>query len=348
MRRSLSVILCFLLSVIYSGCGRKGVLQEPVPKAPQKVVDLGVIQRGDKLFFSWTNPESYLDGRRIEIVKTEIRGIEDKGTQKSFEPGKSRFSTLSRLLTEMNIGRVEIKDSRAILSLDANKALGRKFIFGLRLRGKKGGWSEFSNLVELTPVLLPLPPGELEAVCFEDRIHLGWKVPDYSTDGKTPATIDGFNVYRSEGSGFQRINQELINSTSYEDRNFSFGQSYQYVVRAVSGAEPEVKESDDSAEVRIVPRDIFPPEPPSEIQAVVSGDGVRLVWLANAENDFDGYRVYRMQESEAEPTLLNSELLRMPVFSDGSVEKNALYVYSITSVDKSGNESQPGKVQVRT
>jgi hypothetical protein len=348
MKKSLPVVLCFLLSVIYSGCGRKGVLQEPVPKVPQKVEDFAVIQRGGRLFFSWTNPESYLDGSQLEIMKAEIRALEDKGTQKSLEPGKTQFSRLSRLLTELNIGQVEIKDSRAILSLNVDRALGRRFIFGLRLRGKKGDWSDFSNLVELTPVVLALPPEELRAECFEDRIYLGWQLPDYSIDRKTPVVINGFNIYRSEDHDFQKINPDIVEKPAYEDRNFSFGQTYNYLVRAVCGTGADLRESEDSAAVQITPQDIFPPAPPAEVQAVVSQDGVSLVWRANGENDFDGYRVYRMKEGETEPTLLSSVLLRMPVFSDGSVEKNTLYVYSITSVDKSGNESQPGKIQVRT
>jgi hypothetical protein len=348
MKKSLLAILSCFLFVFYAGCGRKGVLQEPVPKLPKKVEDFTVIQRGGRIFFSWTNPVSYIDGSPLEIVKIEIRALEFSGAESSHGPGKAEFSRQGRLLSDLKIGQLQTNNNRAILNLDLGKTIGQKFVFGLRVKGRKGDWSEFSNLVELAPLLLPLPPEGLKTECFENRIVLSWQPPDYFADRKSRAIIIGFNIYRSTEGDFQKLNASVVDKPVFEDRNFSFGQTYRYLVRAVSGNESDLRESEDSEILGITPRDIFPPEPPAEVQAIVSGDGIRLSWLPNQENDLAGYRVYRLKEGESRPLLLTAELLPNPVFYDSSVEKNCLYVYSITSVDKSGNESPPGKIQVRT
>lgn len=348
MKKFLLAFFACLLITFCSGCGRKGPLQEPVPRAPHKVEDFKIVQRGAKLFFSWTNPVSYLDGNPLEVSNTEIRAVEIAGEQSDHEPGRAEFSRKARPLAELKIGQFEIRNSGAVLNLDPERSIGRKFVFGLRVKGKKGDWSEFSNLVELRLLLLPLPPEKVKAECFENKIFLSWQPPIYCFDGKTIAEIRGFNVYRSSGGDFQKINTALLTEPAYEDRNFSFGQTYRYLVRAVSGSLSDLRESEDSEIVEITARDIFPPEPPAEIQAIVSGDGVRLSWLPNRENDLAGYKVYRLKEGEIRPLLLTTELLLNPIFYDSSVEKNCLYVYSITSVDKSGNESPPEKIQVRT
>jgi fibronectin type 3 domain-containing protein len=75
---------------------------------------------------------------------------------------------------------------------------------------------------------------------------------------------------------------------------------------------------------------------------------VELVWTANAEPDLAGYHVYR-HEQDGPAQKLNPELVRTPIFRDGSVAARHVYLYHVTAVDLIDNESSPSEeVQVET
>ncbi len=351
MRKITPVIVLGALFFTAFACGRKGQLIEPIPKIPQPVSDLRVVQQGEKLNFNWTPPSSYLSGAPLEIFKVDILGLEvmDKtDNTSSDQPLSRRFAKYSKPLSELKIGQLQMEEHRAILQLDIQASVGKKYVFGLKIKGKKGGWSEISNLVELTPELLPLPPSGLRGEVFEDKIVLSWQPPVYCLDGVTPAKEVLFNVYRSQDGEFVQLNKTPLSETRFEDRNFAFGFTYSYRVRAGFRLGEHFKESCDSEILKLTVVDIFPPRTPEEVKAIVGEEGVTLSWLPNQEEDLAGYRVCRIKEGEPEPVYLTPELLLTPVFLDRSVEKNCLYVYSISAVDNSGNESSPEKIRIKT
>jgi predicted small lipoprotein YifL len=341
------IFCCGLLLLTSLSCGRKGPLQAPVPHIPQEIKDFKVEQRGKKLLFSWTEPVSYLSGQPLEIAFTEILAIEEgerKGEKKIREED---FLKLAKPLALMGLGQLEIKKGQAELRLEADKISEKNLIIGIRVKGKKGGWSKISNLVSITPHLLPGPPERLKAEVSEDKISLSWQPPEFYFDGKTKAEVKGYNIYRSTDGDFKKINEDLLKSPSFEDRNFSFGQSYRYLVRAIAGQGEDLREGEDSEILEILAKDVFAPKTPAEIQAMVSEEGVRISWLPNGENDLAGYKVYRQKDDE-EAKLLTPEPITTPFFLDNTVENKITYIYSITAVDKAGNESAPGKIQVKT
>ena len=114
------------------------------------------------------------------------------------------------------------------------------------------------------------------------------------------------------------------------------------VVTLVDQPSPEQVEGDDSAPVQVLARDVFPPKPPTRLQAVFSGPGqkpfIDLVWAGNGEADLAGYNVYR-HEAGSEPVKMNTELVKTPAFRDSDVIAGRQYFYSISAVDARGNES---------
>ncbi|MDW3229590.1 MAG: hypothetical protein PHQ48_07070 [Acidobacteriota bacterium] len=351
MRKISPVIVLWALFFTTFACGRKGQLVEPVPKIPQPVRDLAVVQRGEKLIFNWTLPQVYLNGDPLEISGVDILGLEvqgDTNTTSSEQQLIKHFAKYSKPLSELRIGQFQMGNNQASLQLDIQASVGKKYLFGLKIKGKKGGWSEVSNLVELTPELLPLPPSRLKGEIFEDKIILSWQPPVYCLDGVTPPQEVQFNIYRSQDGGFTQLNQTPFSEPRFEDRNFDFSATYSYKVRAGFRRGRQFKESADSEILKITVVDIFPPRTPEEIKAIIGEEGVTLSWLPNQEEDLAGYRVYRLKEGEPEPVFLTAELLKTPVFLDRSVEKNCLYVYSIRAVDSSGNESPPEEIRITT
>ena len=106
-------------------------------------------------------------------------------------------------------------------------------------------------------------------------------------------------------------------------------------------------ESADSAPVTVIPHDTFPPAAPQGIVAAVLPGAtpgalvVDLSWSINLETDLAGYRVYRSEQEGTRGQLVAPELLPTPAVRDTSVESGHRYWYTVTAVDRAGNESAP-------
>jgi predicted small lipoprotein YifL len=154
MKKKASFFLGCCLLFLATGCGRKGPLQEPLPRIPQKVEDFRAVQQENKIIFSWQPPRSYLDGRPLEVAAAEIYGLELRAVPSS-EQELALALKKARLVQKLAIGQILMEKNRAVLSLLADEQAGRTYVFVLRVKGKKGGWSEFSNPAVITIESLP-------------------------------------------------------------------------------------------------------------------------------------------------------------------------------------------------
>jgi len=142
MKKKARLFLGCCLLFLAAGCGRKGPLQEPLPRMPQKVEDFRAVQRENKIIFFWQPPRSYLDGRPLEVAAAEIYGLELTEVPSSEQELALKKA---RPLKKLAIGQILMEKNRAVLSLLAEEQAGRTYVFALKVKGKKGGWSEFSN-----------------------------------------------------------------------------------------------------------------------------------------------------------------------------------------------------------
>ncbi len=135
------------------------------------------------------------------------------------------------------------------------------------------------------------------------------------------------------------------------DSSFEWEKTYLYRITAVSiikQPDSEVQvEGDDSAPVRVVAHDVFPPSVPAGLQAAYSGEGQRpfidLIWAPVTNADLAGYNVFRSEAPGAavgQMVKLNSELVKSPSYRDSAVVSGKTYTYSVSAVDVRGNESQ--------
>jgi len=138
-------------------------------------------------------------------------------------------------------------------------------------------------------------------------------------------------------------------TNSYSDAQFEFGKTYVYAVRTVVRADGSEIESDNSEPRTITPLDTFPPAPPQDLVAAVlpgatpSAFVVDLSWSSNLETDLAGYRVYRSEQEGARGQLITPDLLPVPAVRDRSVALGHRYWYTVTAVDRAGNESGPSR-----
>jgi hypothetical protein len=347
-RRSVFLSILFSGLTVLAGCGKKGPIQVPLVRTPQAVRDLGVLQRGNTVFLTWTNPEATIGGSPIgEVAAVEIwmikeeRGVQTapkKWTAAEFENKAERLAQISADHFEEFLAEEEGAVKLRYPYLPEEKDFGRETLtFAVRVRDGKRRTSQFSEPISLELLQPPRPPQKLQSAVFEDRIQILWEKP--AGAGEKSAEPKGYNVYRSDAENpAVRLNSALVKKPEYPDKNFSFGRTYRYTVRTVLDSKPPM-ESEDSAPLEITPEDTFPPARPSGLTAIAGSGVIALSWEAGRESDLAGYRVWRRIADRGEFVPIASLTAAESSFQDAKVEKNRRYEYAITALDIAGNES---------
>jgi hypothetical protein len=246
---------------------------------------------------------------------------------------------------------------------EAKSQPGHKLAYLVRTRVSAKKESADSNTIALAIYPVPEALGRVEATVTESAIELRWAAVARTSGGEPLASVS-YRLYRGQldpaadqgaidaavkDLAHAKLKTKLsqIASTdtpSVRDSDFEFNQTYVYVVRSVSTAASAL-ESGDSTPVTVSPRDTFPPAAPvGLVAAQLSGDTagsavVDLSWSISPENDVAGYRVYRREADGARGQPLLPDLVPTPAFRDTTVQTGHTYRYTVTAVDRAGNES---------
>jgi hypothetical protein len=352
----------FLFSV---GCGAPGEPVPPSPPVPTAIVDLAVHQAGDGAQLSFTLPSNSISGEKlpappaVEILQGTVRP-DGSADAKSFRV----VYTIPGALVESYRADSHVRFTAPISPEETKAHPGGAVAYAVRTRASRKRASADSNVVTLRIFPVPAPLASLEARVTEFAVELSWLVPTGTAAGQPVSTITGYRIYRSEirpsvsspppqdlPPGKPEARAALLASSAtsnYRDTSIVFDHTYVYIVRSVVQVEGNELESSDSQPVTVTPRDIFPPAAPQGLVAALlpgSAPGTAVVdlsWSMNLETDLAGYRVYRSEQEGTKGQLVTSELLPTPAVRDTSVEPGHRYWYTVTAVDRTGNESEPG------
>jgi hypothetical protein len=331
------------------------------------VTDLKARQLGDAVLLTFTVPTKNTLGLRLTETPTlEVwRGtLRPDGT-----PDPRSFRLVDTvpaaiLSTYVDQGKVSFPDPVQPDELRAR--VGATSVYRVRTRVSERKASADSNeaFVDLYPV--PQRIENIEAKTTEKSIELKWTPPTSTSAGAQLPPIREFHIYRGEldpnsaGAAERDLHAAVwklpilqigvSTSPEYQDSTFDFDRTYAYVVRSVTSEGGNLLESSDSRPLIITPKDTYPPAPPQDVVgAAVPGPtpgtfAVDLSWAINLETDLAGYRVYRSESENAKRQLITPDLLPTPSFRDATVVAGHSYWYSVTAVDRAGNESAPSNV----
>lgn len=167
------------------------------------------------------------------------------------------------------------------------------------------------------------------------------------TPTPTPKPQGGFWVYRREpDSAYRRpLTPSPVPGPPLRDTTIAPRERWCYVVRTVASTEPLV-ESASSGEACVENKDVFPPAAPTGVAVLVRDDGVEVSWSPSLEADLASYRVYR-SAAGAPPARLGEVPAPETVLLDAAAPRGAPLVYTVTAVDRDGNES-PASARVET
>jgi hypothetical protein len=353
-----SVFVCFLMA----GCGAPGEPVPPSPVVPVAIKDLTAHQKGDGVQLSFTLPSSSISGQKlpalpaVEILRGAVRP-DGSPDAKSFRV----VYTIPGALVENYRADDRVLFIDPIAPEETKSHPGGAVVYVVRTRASQKRASADSNAVSLRVFPVPAPITSVEARVTETAVELSWPAPA----AELASSISGYRIYRVEihpstpapaeqpqalPGGKPETHAALLASSetnSFRDTSIVFDHTYVYTVRGVIQVEGNELESSDSAPVTVTPRDVFPPAAPQGLVAALlpgSAPGTVLAdlsWSINLETDLAGYRVYRSEQEGTRGQLVTPDLLPTPAFRDTSVEPGHRYWYTVTAVDRAGNESAP-------
>jgi hypothetical protein len=358
--RSVFLIFCLLpTAVCLLNCGKRRPPLPPIERVQQRTELLSGVQRGNQVILSWPAPlrnasdVSVQSIRRIDVYRLAEKPRAPLGLT------EEEFATRSTLVGSVTYD--EIKKSGEVLTYaDTLELAGEptRLRYAIRYVNAAGQRAAFSNFLLLEPAArISQPPTMITTgkEVSEDAITITWQPPVANIDGSTPVNLLGYNVYRVTGQdseGSQPINDAPISGTQYEDRNFKFGETYRYTVRAVSlGTEGGQVESLNSNSISVSPLDTFAPSAPASITVAAAPGRLSIFFPANPEPDIAGYNIYRSSDPDLPKgswNKLNLELLTRTTFQDEKVESGRRYYYYLIAVDQAGNVSPSSEVVSET
>lgn len=358
--RSVFLIFCLLPTAVCTlNCGKRRPPLPPIERVQQRTELLSGVQRGNQVILSWPAPRrnasdvSVQSIRRIDVYRLAEKPGAPLGLT------EEEFATRSTLVGSVTYD--EIKSGAEVLSYtDTLELAGEpaRLRYAIRYVNAAGQRAAFSNFLLLEPAArIAQAPTIIttDKEVSEEAVTITWQPPAANIDGSTPVNLLGYNVYRSaesETESTQPLNDQPISGTQYQDRKFKFGDTYRYVVRAVSlGTEGGQVESLNSNSITVSPRDTFPPSAPTSITVAAAPGRLSIFFPANPESDIAGYNIYRSTNPDLPKdkwNKLNSTLLTRTTFQDEKVESGQRYYYYLTAVDTAGNVSPISEVVSET
>lgn len=363
--------------LLLGGCAAPGEPVERRPPVPQAITDLAAEQFGNDVILTFTLPKETVDHRNlkqdpaIEIYR-DFKAAGAIGAPAASPAPPPLLVTIPSAMTDRFVvqGHVRYADSLKAQDLVEHSGWIAQYTVRTRASMKKDSLDSNPAAVRLYPA--PNPIEDVKAEVTRPAIMLTWTPPQETPAGPVPP-IAAYHMYRTEcetpatgaeatpvnaaaespqnpklKSPFVKIGESL--SASFQDAQFEFGKCYAYSVRSVVEYPGEALESADSKLALATPRDVFPPSVPQGLLVVLipAQSGVpahlELSWAINPETDVAGYNVYRSEQVGVLGAPLTAEPLLTPAFRDMNVLPGRHYFYSVTAVDRAGNESPASAV----
>jgi hypothetical protein len=298
----LFLISHFLFLVILISCGKKG---EPTLKSyekPDPPSNLRAIHRESEIILLW------------DFLKNK------ENTIKGFYLMKSKGADFERIFLEA--------DKRSYRDKDFE--INHQYKYEIISQNLRGILSNNSNVIEIEPKALPLPPGRPVYKIEYDLLTLTWQDVGNGIF---------YNIYKSEKNGVYTLaplNTEPIKGTTFRD-SFDIRKTVYYTIRSLRGGAVR-DEGPSSEELEVNPSE-FVPSPPEGLQALATQEGVQLLWQEAQETWVTGYRVYR-EIDKKEGFIFIGETSVPAYFDKEKPSKKRIYRVTALGPSKEGPASE--------
>ena len=339
-------LFVLLLVVLAGSCGRKGAPRPPTPHVPLTPENVVFRQRGADLEVRATLRLAGVGGRELEAPVRPVLLAFTAPNQQLAQgwDRSSRAREFLRLATPIPLEPLTPGEDQGgvvrntLRSVPVDQFKENAFVvLALSLEDRRGH-SLPSRRQVFAPTKPPLAPlASVREKVTEGGVALEWGA---SEDER----VNSVRVYRSVNDGAfpARPWREVSASEGRVfDGGVSYGQdlSYRLVAALTSSGIPV-----ESAPVERGPiayRDVYPPDPVLDLEAVPATGAVRVLWFPGGSPDEAAARVERQAESEQGFSLLARVALPDADYADSDVEPGGRYRYRVLALDAAGNASEP-------
>jgi hypothetical protein len=314
-----------LWALVGAGCGYVGDPLPPSLHIPEAVSTLSAQQAGGDIVVLLALPALTTDGLKIkDFADVELR----------IGPARESFERWLEASERIAISESPPAQPGAEIevTLPSRRWAGQEIAVAARTVGRTGRPSAWSALQALQVRRSLPPPGSVRAELTATGVRLTWPaVPEAGS----------YRILRQEGEATEEPNLEApgtdVTQTEWTDQAVAPGATYTYFVQARTTDHAGTW----SKPVPVKVEDTFPPPVPTGLTAVPALESIELSWEAVAAPDVSGYRVYRAAREDDWQVIADS--VPVPAYSDRSFNPAQSYSYSVTVIDRSGNESDRSK-----
>jgi hypothetical protein len=376
------LIAVIFISTLAGGCAAPGEPLERKALVPAAVTDLAAAQHGDSVVLTFTMPKESVEHRALKDPPTIEIYRAFSPVQPATAPGSSTavsasapipYVTIPASMVDRYSDRGFIRYTDLLKAEDFSQHSGWVAQYTVRTQTNPKKISADSNRAQLPIFPAPDAIDDVKAQVTHSAVVLAWTPPQKTIAGPAPVP-SGYHIYRAEEetttaasngnastpavaekpatskSGSPLIKIGESEAPTFSDTQAEFGKTYNYSVRSFAVHGNVNLESDDSNVVTVTPKDVFPPSAPQGLVIVFvpaqtdSSASLDLSWAISPETDVAGYNVYRSEQVGIPGQRLNAEPLITPAFRDMNAVPGHRYFYTVTAVDRSGNESPASAV----
>jgi hypothetical protein len=369
--------LAFLIAVFAAGCASPGEPLERKALVPTPIMDLAAAQQDDTVILTFTMPKESIDHRPLkELPAIEIYRAfspaassgEAGSSATATSPPPALYVTIPGAMVDHYAERGFVRYIDLLKAEDFAQHAGWVAEYVVRTRTSPKKYSADSNREDLRIFPAAEPIDDVKAEVTHSAVVLTWTPPRMTLAGPVPS-LSGYRIYRAEeveataaanadanaakaaaNGESRKAKYPLLKigeseTATFRDTQAEFDKTYVYSVRSVVPYPGASLESADSNSVVVTPKDIFPPSQPQGLVVVLvpaqtdAPASLDLSWAISPETDIAGYNVYRSEQAGVPGARLNGELLLTPAFRDMNAVPGRRYFYTVTAVDRSGNES---------
>jgi hypothetical protein len=330
--------------LMLAGCGMEASPQPPSLKLPEPVTDLAGSRAGDEVRLHWMMPKRDTD-------KVILKGDQQVRVCRRVDTGPCE--TAGEFRTAPNAAASYVDHLPPKLTAGPSQPL----VYTVELLNHLDHDAGPSNQVYATTGAAPARIENFSARASADGIVLTWNPVAGADSGQElirihrTLVVDPKAKKPDQMAGSPAPQEQTLEVTGVDkgqalDRDAALDNVYRYTaerVRKLALQGHSFEETSEISEVvNINARDVFPPHTPVGVQAVADPEAraIDLSWPPNTEQDIAGYVVYRREAgSNANPVRVSPPGLVAPSFRDARALPGHSYAYSVSAIDRDGNES---------
>lgn len=296
---------------------------EPLPKP----LDLTSSFKDNSVALSWN----------FKLLSTTYNSynIERAASSSNFKRiNETPYTTLNKTKQNERTGRIFYLDS-----ITNNKNYSYR-VQGITAFGELGPYSEETS-GEGKAVLKYAPHLTVKNILDENNVKLTWEFPEEGNKD-----IKGFELNRSNGNG--ETKEIIVKDIPASKRTVNYNKlaaSNYFTITAVG----KNGSKRNSFPMLVQPIDSIPPSKPQGLEGTIDSLGVvTLKWIKNAEQDLNGYRIYRGNLEKEEFSQLTVSPIKRNTFIDTVTIKslNSKVYYKIIATDFRYNMSDASEVLI--